>query len=243
MLPAIQMTVPDISKLIDQRIKNIWDVINHEYDISLQFHDEPNYLTYSTNKTVVFYIERNNYCKDSFAHEVLHTYFSYKQINIGSYLILRFRENLVLSDVFSPNLIEHISNTLDHTKMLDIYLHLGFDRTKFIVDYTTPKCTSHEISLISSFINSDNLLWKHSADLYLGKFFAIKACPNNEINYTPYLEQLQQINTPLYYLLDKFWNTWLAFDIEKYNLREYNYWNMCDEFYNSLLGWTLKKLT
>ena len=114
------MTVPDISKLIDERIKSIWDEINSRYDISLQFHNEANYLAYSINKTVIFYIAENNYDKDYFAHELLHIYLSTKQIRIGGYLTLRFRESALLSDIFSQPLIEHIGNTLAHIKMKNI---------------------------------------------------------------------------------------------------------------------------
>ena len=121
------MTVPDINKLIDHRTQSIWDEINCYYDISLEFHIETNYLAYSNNKTVIFYIAENNYNKNYFAHEILHVYLAVKEINIGGYLTARFRENAVLSDTFNKPMIEHIGNTLDHIKMLQKYLDLGFD--------------------------------------------------------------------------------------------------------------------
>jgi hypothetical protein len=235
------MIIPDINRLIDQRSQKIWDEINVHYDISLKFHDKEYYIAYSINKTVIFYITENNYNKDYFAHEILHIYLYTKQIKIGGYLTIRFQGNALLSDVFSDPLIEHISNTLDHVKMLQLYLDLGFDRAKFLLDYSTPKCTNQEIELISGFINSNDALWKHSADLYLGKYFAIKSCPNNKIDYNPYLNHLKRIDDSLFFILENFWNKWLEFDIEKYDSSEYNYWGICTEFYDLLYEWTLKK--
>lgn len=235
------ITTPDISMLIDKRSEVIWKEVNNHFNISLEFHGEPNYRCYSIGKTAILYVTRDSYNKDYFAHEILHIYLETKGINIGSYLILRFKENSLLLDIFSIPLLEHISNILDHIKMFQLYMNMGFDRKKFILDYHEPKCTEHEINLITLFINSNLGLWKISADAFLGKFFAIKGCPNNAINYTSFLNELNQIDTVLFKILDDFWNTWLAFDIEKYNIRDYNYWDLCDNFYTALNAWAINK--
>src|SRR5690349_18144860 len=121
------MITPDLSKLIDKRSQNLWNEINNSYNISLEFHDELNYGLYRNGKNVTLYIATNNYNKDYFAHELLHILLGIKNINISGYLLIRFRENKLLSSVFSDPLLQHIGNTLDHIKMLEIYLAMGFD--------------------------------------------------------------------------------------------------------------------
>jgi hypothetical protein len=164
-----------------------------------------------------------------------------RNINIGSYLKLRFQENGLLSSIFSAPSLEHISNILDHAKMLPMYLNMGFDRNKFIVDYDEPKCTERELNLIRLFINSKSNLWKNSVDLFLGKYFSIKSCPNDKIDYTAYLDQLCKNDSILFEILDHFWGEWMKFDICKVDLPGYTYWVFCDTFYDSVNAWALEK--
>ena len=235
------LLTPDINKLVDERSRNIWNEISKQYNISFVFYNEPNYRCYIKSKEAIIYVSQNNYNKDYFAHEMLHIYLDSKNINIGGYIIARFKENNLLSLVFTNLLIEHISNTLDHIKILPLYLDLGFERSQFIHDYTTPKCTDEEINRISTcFSFNTNLdVWKYAVDLFLGKFFAIRSCPNNTIDYSNFLDKLKQIDEKLFTILEVFWNSWITYEIEKYDMRDYNYWNFCDIFYDSLTNWIL----
>jgi len=234
--------IPDVALLVDDRLEKIWQIVNDQFTTLLIFHTEPNYRLYSKNKIAIIYVTDGKYSKDFFAHEVLHLYLETKHIQIGSYLTLLIRDNPLLSDIFSPALREHISNTLDHIKMWPLYLALGFDRTQFLLDYDTPKCTVEEISLIRIFLHSDSTLQKTAADCFLGKFFGIKACPNDKINYGNFLDDLNAIDTHLFQILDDFWEKWLAYDINNYHIRNYNYWALCDELCCSLEEWARKQI-
>lgn len=236
------MSKPDLEKLIDDRILPIWNEVNKHYDTSVQYHNEPYYLCYSKENKVVIYIAFNNSSKDSFAHEVLHAYLNLKKINIGSDLSILIRDDVIMSSVFSNELLEHISNTIDHIKMLPIYLDLGFNRENFIQDYNTQKCTDQEIILIKAFIDLYDPIWHFGADLYLGKYFAMHSCPNNRIDYSAFISELKNIDNSLFNILDTFWTAWISYDIEKHNIDNYNYRNIANNFYDSLKEWVnLKK--
>ena len=119
---------------------------------------------------------------------------------------------------------------------------MGFDRTQFLLDYDTPKCTAEEISLIRIFLHSDSTLQKTAAGCFVGKFFGIKACPNDKIDYSNVLDDLNAIDTHLFQILDHFWEKGLAYDINNYHIRNYNYWTLCDELCSSLEEWARKQI-
>jgi len=49
------IATPDVSMLIDKRSEGIWKEVNNHFNISLEFHDEPNYRCYRL-------IKRNTVC-------------------------------------------------------------------------------------------------------------------------------------------------------------------------------------
>jgi hypothetical protein len=231
--------VPDLNRLIDERSEGLWYELNSTFNVSLEFHAHPYYAIYKIDKDVTFYIPENRYEKNYFAHEILHVYLASKGINIGNYLILRVQQNPILSSVISPSLLNHISNTLDHVKTFPLYMELGFARNKFLLDYEVSKCTYQEINNISHLHKSSSKDWKSFVDQYLAKFFAIKSCTNTKIDYGTQLTRLQAIDGSLFTILDKFCNQWINFDITRYHPADYNYWDICDEFYNSIFDWVL----
>lgn len=230
-------TQPDISKLIDHRNQKLWDSLSGSFDITLQFHDSNEYACYYRSKVAIMYIPVSYYSIPSFTHELLHLYLDSKNIYIGAYLKLRFKANDSLVTTFTDDLLDHISNTLDHSKMLPLFLRLGFERNDFLYDYHTPKCTSGEIELINLLLRPVNSNWQLAADLYLGKFFGINSCPNNTIDYSSFLHDLKNASNSLYNTLETFWQSWLTFDLESSHWTGYH--DFCDIFIDELESWVL----
>ncbi|GAA0527916.1 hypothetical protein [Chitinophaga japonensis] len=227
---------PQLSTFIDYRNQSIWDSLSQVYSVTLEYFNESSHLCYTKDSNAAIYIPVGNTCKDSFTHELLHIYLKAKGAFIGNYITLIARSNSTLINVLSEELLEHIGNCLDHSKMLEIYLQLGFDRRNFISDYEVPKCRELEIKFIENSFNSP-IYWRNGADLFLGKFFAMKACPNLSFNYLEYHRQLRNIDSALYDILETFWTEWETFDIEKID-PFYSYYEFAGTFTDNLESWT-----
>lgn len=208
----------DLSKLIDDRNELLWIDLNKSRDIYVKFHDEPYYGVYQINKTSTIYIPKQSYSKDSFTHELLHVLMTTKNIYIG-YPLDTYP---VLKKQLYPNLVEHIGNTLQHVKMLPLYLDMGFQKDLFLSDYNDAKFTiNDELFLRKKFCIKSwfgiKFYSKNAINHYIGKYFAIKACPNETFDYTGSLSVLKKLDSSLFKILDEFYNKWVEYDIDKPN--------------------------
>jgi len=207
------MTV-DFNQYIDQRNRDLWEVLSKDFCVSVVYSSDDTYSIYNKGKIAIIYVPADAPCKDSFTHELLHLYLWQRQVFIGSNIKARIDEDPLLSCIITPGLVEHISNCLDHIKMLPIYLKLGFTRTKFISDYELEKCTDTTLDGIQYFLQDRGTLWSYFVDQFIGKFIGMKACPNDEIDYSGKLARLKEIDAKLFEILDDFWRNWENFDIE-----------------------------
>jgi hypothetical protein len=228
--------LPDIQRLVDERNEALWQHVKKHKTVTLQFHPHPYQVNIKGN-AATFLIKNNNYCVDSFTHELLHADISIREVYIYAHLCRVFTSDTFLSAIFSDDLLVHISNVMGHVKMLPKYLELGFDRVKFIDDYHTPKCTMKDANLIAVYFKSNRALWKIGVDRYVGKYFAIRACPNPTISYIECLAKLNTIDPALFQILDNCWHSWLAHDIESYDVIDNNYHDVLDELYFGLIKW------
>lgn len=231
---------PRIADYIDERNEIIWKEVTAAYEVDLKFFNEKSHLCYTQGKTAIIYIPHHEFCKDSFMHELLHIYLKVKGVNPGPNLELSIKYHPLLSNTYSNGLIEHMSNCMDHYKMLPIYLSKGYQRNKFISDHFIYKCKSEEIEWIRMFWSS-TLLWKEVADLYVGKFFAMKACSNNEFDYSGFFDDLSNVDVSLYKLLDDFWAAWEGLDIENIDPVFNNDRMIVNQFIRDLTEWTETK--
>lgn len=231
------MHSPDIKKLIDTRNQALWRAVSQSHKITLQFHNCDEHAIHYKSSTAIIYIPPDNYSVAAFTHELLHLYLDAKTIYIGACIKLMCRSKNNLSAMLSDALLDHISNTLDHKKMFPVYLKLGFERRDFIKDYDLPKCSDNEIEFIKLFLKPGSTVWEGAADVFIGKFFGIKACPNNTINYTNFLNELKSANSSLFNILDKFWQSWESYDIEAIPVPEYH--SFCYTFIDDLQEWAL----
>jgi len=227
---------PDIRKLVDCRNEALWQHVKKHKAVNLQFHPHA-YQVNIKGHDAIFLIKHNDYCMDSFTHELLHADISIKEVYIYGHLHRMFKGDVILSTIFCDDLLVHIGNVLEHVKMLPNYLNLGFDRAKFIDDYNNVKCTIKEANLIAVYFKSSGDLRRIGVDRYVGKYFAMRACPNNTIDYTDCLVKFNEIDPALFQILDKCWYTWLAHDIEHYDVIDNNYNDVLDDLYYGLINW------
>lgn len=172
-----------MKELIDSRNEKLWNTLTDKYNISIKDSNNDEYSCYSENDDITFYIVRDNLCKDSFTHEMLHVYLRMNDCFIGAGLKNTIWQSKILTSMLSFDLLEHMGNCLDHIKMLPIYLSMGFEREKFILDYNIHKCSPEELTSLKRNYRQGKKVNPKAVDLYIGKFFAMLADPNDSFNY------------------------------------------------------------
>lgn len=125
--------------------------------------------------------------------------------------------------------------------MLPFYLELGFNRDSFLLDYEQDKCTDSEMKSIKKYLKSGLSYNSKAIDLFIGKVFAIRACPNEKIDYEPKLEQLKKINSSLFEINNKVIENWKKVDIEDEDILAYNYNDVLFEYTNEMEEWARNK--
>lgn len=229
-----------ISDFLDQRARPLYENISKTFHISIIEHNGSSFRCRTRGNKSEIYVPSQSHCKDSFAHELLHIYLKSKNILVADYIFERVQDDTLLSSIFSKDLFDHIGNCLEHIKMLPIYLSLGFKLEKFLFDYSEPKCSIEEITSIKLSLPS-KIVWKYGADLYIGKYIGVRACPNKSIQYSGYLFDLQTIDPELYKLLDDFINSWITFELKYSAEDKYHYENICNLFLSNLREWCESK--
>ena len=202
--------------LIDYRNIDLWNRLNNIQEIEIQFENRKDYLVSSKNKNSIIYIPSENIDSASFTHELLHIDLWAKQIFIGAGLKGSIRENRLLSRIISFACIDHISNCLQHMKMLPEFIQMGYSVEDFLLDYKENKLTDEEVLKIQTHfvvVNEDIKKYKASIiDLYIGKYFAAISCPNISIDYSNQLNSFRNLDPELFQILEKFVSAWNDFD-------------------------------
>lgn len=231
-----------IDGLIDDRNKNLYEELTENFEIQVELKTNTNeYGCYSQNNKSIIYVPSGNICSDSFTHELLHIFIRSKQVYIGGTIKRQIQSSRNLSKVFSSALLEHISNCLDHIKMLPKYLEMGFSAEKFILDYEVNKCTDIEIVDLKNHWKVHNYYNSQAIDFYLGKYFAIKACPNLNWNYEEKLKELENIDTNLFQINNKLIERWKAMNMESDDILEDDYIIIGGDYIDDMENWIKNK--
>lgn len=244
-MDATMAEVTDISPYLDERCAKLWKTLNSLFSLTVVYHYHKNYEAYGIGKTAIIFVPADSKpCIESFVHELLHLYIHSTQNHLGAAITLSVKASPVLSAIFSEQLLQYISNTLEHVKMFPLYLEMGYDKKLFISDFDKPKLTSADIFYIQNNFRKKGLfhkvVYKTSAiDSFIEKFFAACACPNDAINYSLYLNELKSLDHQLYFILDRFWQEWLNYDIfVDHDSLGFNYNDLCFNFIDELKKWT-----
>ncbi|TDE41411.1 hypothetical protein E0I26_16410 [Flavobacterium rhamnosiphilum] len=233
-----------IEHLVDNRNIYLWQQMNKKFNIFILESFEPNYSINIKKKklfrkTKVFIsVLSSDLCPASFTHELLHLYLTSMKILIGDDLIELIFKNENLYRIFSRDLRNHVSNCLEHIKMLPLYSELGYENEKFISDYSTEKMTPKEMNNLEFGFSNIFLLDRGAVDFYIGKFFAMKACNNTTIDYENYYTKMKNLDFKLFNILDEFWLSWINYDITK---TKNNYNSLLYKFTTDLNFWINSK--
>lgn len=227
-------------ELIDSRNENLWKRLNENYNISFLETDSIEYGCYSKNNDVVFHISSNNRCKDSFTHEMLHIYLRLNGSSIASGFKKTINESKILSYAMSEGLLEHIGNCLDHIKMLPMYLDMGFDRTKFIIDFAENKCIPSEINFLRKHYKIGKSINAKAFDIYFGKLLAILADPNPKIDYSKQIAELKKIDLLLFQIINEMVKHWQQIKIDNREVFDDNFNTVLVKFYENMKKWISK---
>ncbi|MCK6648733.1 MAG: hypothetical protein L6Q66_03665 [Bacteroidia bacterium] len=223
-----------LKTLIDSRNEDLWREIEENYTVSFVPSSNSEYSCFAQNESVIFYVVESNLCRDSFTHEMLHIQLRINGCFIGAGVKMMIARSKILTSICSDRLIEHIGNSLDHLKMLPIFLKMGFDRKKFILDFDTHKCSASELNTLKNNYRIGKKIYAKAVDQYLGRFFSIRTDPNIENDYTHQLAQLKKIDPDLYNITEKMVNQWIDSNVGDYRI-------VLEDYYSGLKKWMSNK--
>lgn len=193
-----------IHSLLDNRYKDLWEYCNSYANISIKYTNATEYGVYSINENHTIFVPKNNLNPSSFTHELLHIFLEIKGVYIGGSLSL-FVKAEKLRGIFSQSLVDHISNCLAHIKMFPLYLEMGFNLEYFIQDYEQSKFSKSEMEVLRNNFKYRKLFFQvyraKYIDKYIGKYFAMKACPNKNFDYSNGFKLLKELDLDLYNVL------------------------------------------
>jgi hypothetical protein len=231
------MTSKEFLPFLDNRNLELWNRLNSRYKILLALSPDKTYSSFVKGETATIFVPLDDYCADSFTHELLHIYLHSKEVFIGAHIKLIVRSNHILSQIINEDLGDHISNCLEHEKMFPIYLQLGYDKKKLISDFYLPKCNPDEIKLFGPNLRPGSSIRNALTNVYIGRFFAVKACPNRSFDYSSCIVAFKQADHRLFKILEEFWDAWVRYDIENMDAIHNSYYLICDALTTCLEDW------
>lgn len=204
-----------MDSLIDDRNKSLWERLKSQRNIQVIIEDREDYMIYTKGEEVKIYVKKNDLNPASFTHELMHLDLDLKGVIVGASLKSHIRSSEI-SEYFEDELIEHLGNCLSHSKMLTEFINLGYPESDFIEDFSVNKCTGEEMcqieELLFNEVNGINFCIVEAFRAYIGKFFAMKACPNQLYDYSSSFQRLENLNPALYAVLIKLWDEWTLYD-------------------------------
>lgn len=231
----------DSAPYIDKRNVALWKELNRsDFSIVIEESNEPNYGCYCQKKDATIYVLTSKPDPASFAHELLHIWLKYiKKVCVSG--ALRFFNSSPAGIFFDDGLHESIANNMEHSKILPLFIKMGYRDEDFISDYFMDKLQENELRDIER--NLKTGLFRKAYNIaavryYIGKFIAVMA-DNNSINYKSRLERLKSLEPNLYSILDAFWSAWQSYDINSDNILDEYY--IVHNFVESIEGWMSDK--
>lgn len=229
----------DISNLIDSRNIGLFEEIKSKNNLTFQYSNENNYACCSEGKNSTIFIPKDKPCIDSFTHELLHIYLRTKEVYAGGCLTIQINESKDLEPLFDKEIIDHITNVIDHIKMYPIYISLGFDKTKFLDDFDKPKCTNEEIRNLQIYHSVLHTLKPHFFKLFVGKFFSMKGCPNDNYDYESFYKELDDLDFILLQDLNTFYDEWSSFNIDSNDILDKSYREIMSDLVVAFKVWNM----
>lgn len=109
--------------------------MNAHFKITLEQNPEENFITGFSPSGITITVDHNNMDPAPFTHELLHLYIKSKQTLLLQDMQQMTDDDHLLLYLFSPSVVSHICNCLEHYKMLPMFLDRGFDIKDFVEDF------------------------------------------------------------------------------------------------------------
>lgn len=225
--------------LIDQRNKDWFDAVSAAYSVAFGTSTTGEYSVYTIGDEMVFYLPTGEVCVDSFSHELLHGYMDANGFHLGGNLKNTLWQSNILKKIFDNDLSEHLSNCISHFLMLPLFLERGFGRGKFLRDYHTYKLEPGLMNELQRYYKQAGQYSLPAVKTFIGKFFAFKCDPNPDFDYSRPLEQLRKIDSQLYLILNKYFESWHGYNFSNDPWSEYR--NINAQLYSDFKPWLAGK--
>jgi len=231
-----------IAGLIDKTNAELYYSLIKTQNIHINFGKFECYGVYSVRDKHIIDVQSDNICFASFSHELLHIYLRSKGVHAGGRLSLMTLSDEKLHTIFNEDLVDHVSNCLDHFKMLPLYLKLGYSIDSFIADFHISKSNAVELNNIQEYFTTNfanqKVFLAQAIEKYIATFIAMKACPNPSFNYQSTYLKLRRIDYNLYDILDKFIESWNNYD---YTQSNQNYGVVISQYIENFKSWLAGK--
>lgn len=207
--------VPD--GLIDSRNQDLWERLNVLVPVKVEMAEQDYYGAYTFGFSATVFVNPKRICSASFTHELLHVRLKREGLMANTIFKTAIIKSSKLHRIIPPQAVEHITNCLDHIKMLPEYLKLGYNKEDFIIDFQESKLTLEDAKMIAESIQArgNQRLKDIGAHFFIAKLFGVLACPNNGIDYSKQLQFLQNADKALYEIMMTFNAKWKEWDISE----------------------------
>lgn len=224
---------PEFKGLLNSKNIALWEYLSQKYEFRLEESRENGYLTYFDNTSIVIEVDMADFTPSSFTHELLHVFVKDQGLHINWNLRMKITADEDLLKLFSTSLRVHMGNCLEHVKMLPLFLQFGFSNESFIGDYNRRIIDEVEIrNLEEIYFRADRPQLK-AVDLYLGKFFSMKASNNPSYDYSSYYKRLEKIDESLFEINEALWESWAHYRTNS----ETDYQDLIDRYLSDMKAW------
>ncbi|WP_297334068.1 hypothetical protein [Flavobacterium sp.] len=231
-----------LKSLLDDKNTALWQQLIKTENIKIVKGSFEAYGVFSKNNKHVIYTT-GEFDPPSFTHELLHIYLSQQNVHIHGALTLQTYCDEDLRKIFSRDLLEHISNNLNHAKMIPLFLDLGYNIEDFISDYYLNKGESEGLDLMIEYFcfeqNGKRIYLAKAIDCYIGVYIAARFCPNKNFNYSTLYNKLEQLDKELLMILNSFVENWNNYD---YSDSLQSYQDIATSFVISMSNWCRYKM-
>ncbi len=231
--------------LLDEKNAALWQYLHERFQIEIRRENRGDYLLLSKGGETIISVPNDKAEPAAFTHELLHVALKNNEIYIGSDLTMMVEKNEVLSKFYSRKLLDHTANCLEHMKMFPLFISMGYPAETFDADYQQPKLTNKDLQQIKEHFRS-RIFFKFyyhriGIEYFIEKYFAARACPNPEFDYSKQLQQLKKTAPILYGILDRFTTSWMSFDERTMNHVTNSYRPFVNDFVTELEHWAKGK--
>lgn len=201
----------DVTDYIDRRNAALWQEVKSSVHVRIEPSTEPNYGCYwESNDSVIIYVTSTP-DPASFAHELLHNKLVIDGLRAGGFFRTVIQQNNVLGSILTKGAIDHVTNCMEHVKMLPYFLSLGYANEDFLSDYRKSRMNSLWLLFIKYQLLYGNRRWAFAQ--IICSVIAMMSDNNPSHEYSNYYRRIAAFAPELFSAISDFWDAWLAYDI------------------------------